>query len=130
MEEKTKEIEKENQNLKAPEESDDAPQSEIDKSRAKIRHLQIEKESLKPAYNFADLKNSDAPQSEIKKSQAKTKTSEAEFTKERSDYNKRFPSERYESNIVADFEEVEEMKSQIYLIRDKESNQSQNKIKL
>ena len=39
MDEKTQEIEKENQNLKVLEESDDAPQSEIDKSRAKIRLL-------------------------------------------------------------------------------------------
>ena len=47
MDEKTQEIEKENENLKALEESDEPPQSEIDKSRAKIRVLQIEKESLK-----------------------------------------------------------------------------------
>ena len=39
MDEKTQEIEKENKNLKALEESDDPPQSEIDKTRAKIRVL-------------------------------------------------------------------------------------------
>ena len=50
MDEKTQEIEKENQNLKAPQ--SDAPQSEIDKSRAKIKLLQMEKESMKSAYNF------------------------------------------------------------------------------
>ena len=43
MDEKTQEIEKENENLKALEEADDPPQSEIDKSRAKIRVLQMEK---------------------------------------------------------------------------------------
>ena len=108
MDEKTQEIEKENQNLKALEESDDPPQNEIDKSREKIRLLQIEKESLKSAYNFADLKNSDAPRREIEKQQAKVRASEADFTKAREDYNKRSPSERYESNIVADFEEVDD----------------------
>ena len=50
MDEKTQEIEKENQNLKALEESDNAPQREIAKSREKIRLLQIEKESLNSAY--------------------------------------------------------------------------------
>ena len=44
MDEKTQEIEKENKNLKALEESDD--RAEIDKTKAKIRVLQIEKESL------------------------------------------------------------------------------------
>ena len=46
MDEKTQEIEKEKGNLKSLEESDDPPQSEIDKTKAKIRVLQIEKESL------------------------------------------------------------------------------------
>ena len=58
MDKKTQEIEKENENLKALEESDDPPQSEICKSKAKIRVLQIEKESLKSEYNLADLKTS------------------------------------------------------------------------
>ena len=73
MDEKTQEIEKENKNLKALEESDDPLQSEIDKSKAKIRVLQIEKESLKSEYNLADLRNSGAPQKEIEKQQAPSK---------------------------------------------------------
>ena len=56
MDEETQEIEKENKNLKA---------LEIDKSRAKIRVLQIEKE-----YNLADLRISGATQKEIEKQQA------------------------------------------------------------
>ena len=67
MDEKTREIEKENKNLKALEESDEPSQSEIDKSKAKIRVLQIEKESMKSEYNLADLRNSGAPQKEIEK---------------------------------------------------------------
>ena len=71
---KTQGIKKENQNLKALEESDDAPQSDIDKSRAKIRLPKIEKETIKSAYNFADLKNSGTSESEIKKNASKNKT--------------------------------------------------------
>ena len=107
MDEKTQEIEKENKNLKALEESDDASQSEIEKSRAKIRVLQIEKESLKSEYNLADLRNSGAPQKEIEKQQAKVRNFASEFTKARADYNRRYPSERYVSNARPEFEEVE-----------------------
>ena len=63
---------------------------------------------MKAVYNLADLKNSGAPQSEIEKPQAKVRNSEIDFTKERADYNKRYPSERYQSNTRADFEEVED----------------------
>ena len=45
MDEKTQEIEKENDNIKALEESDD--HAGIEKSKAKIQVLQTEKESLK-----------------------------------------------------------------------------------
>ena len=68
MDEKTQEIKKENENLKALEESDD--NVEIAKTKAKIRVLQIEKESLKSEYNLADLRNSGASQKEIEKQQA------------------------------------------------------------
>ena len=94
--------------LNADLKNSDAPQSEIAKSREKIRLLQIEKEALNSAYKFADLKNSAAPQREIEKQQAELRKSEGNFTKARADYNKRFPSERYESNIIEDFEEVED----------------------
>ena len=106
MNEKTQETEKENKNLKALEASDDPPQSEIDKSRAKIRVLQIEKESLKSEYNLADLRNSGAPQKEIEKQQAEVRNFASNFTKARGDYNRRYPSERYESNTRPQFEEV------------------------
>ena len=96
MDEKTQEIEKENRNLKALEESDDPPQSEIDKSKAKIRVLQIEKESLKSEYNLADLRNSDAAQKEIEKQQAQVRNFASDFAKACGDYNRRYPSERYE----------------------------------
>ena len=95
MDERTQEIEKENENLKALEESDDPPQSEIDKSRAKLRVLQIEKESLKSQYNLADLRSSGAPQKEIEKQQAKVRNFATDFAKSRRDYNRRYPSERY-----------------------------------
>ena len=106
MDEKTREIEKENENLKALEESDSPPQSEIDKSRAKIRVLQVEKESLKSEYNLADLRNSGAAQKEIEKQQARVRIFSSDFTKERGDYNKRYPSERYENTRPQPFEEV------------------------
>ena len=106
IDEKTQEIEKENKNLKALEESDDPPQSEIDKSRAKIRVLQIEKESLKSEYNLADLRNSGAPQKEIEKQQAEVVNFASDFTKARGHYNRRYPSERYVSNTRPQFEEV------------------------
>ena len=102
--EKTQEIEKENQNLRALEESDDAPQSDIDKSRAKIR-----KEIIKSAYNLADLKNSGTSESEIKKTQAKIRLNEADYTKERAKFNKNFPSEMYQSKIAdRDYQEIED----------------------
>ena len=104
MDEKTQEIEKENNNLKVLEESDDA--SEIEKSRAKIRVLQIEKESLKSEYNLADLRNSGAPQKKIEKQQAEVRNFASDFTKARGDYNRRYPSERFESNTRPQFEEV------------------------
>ena len=104
MDEKTQEIEKENNNLKVLEESDDA--SEIEKSRAKIRVLQIEKESLKSEYNLADLRNSGAPQKKIEKQQAEVRNFASDFTKARGDYNRRYPSESFESNTRPQFEEV------------------------
>ena len=106
MDEKTQEIEKENKNLKALEGSDDPAQSEIDKSKAKIRVLQIEKESLKSEYNLADLRNSGATQKEIEKEQAKVRNFASDFTKARGGYNKRYPSERYASNASKQYEEV------------------------
>ena len=106
MDEKTQEIEKENENLRALEESDAPPQSEIDKSRAKIRVLQVEKESLKSEYNLADLRNSGVPQKEIEKQQARVRIFSSDFAKERGDYNKRYPSERYENTRPQPFEEV------------------------
>ena len=78
MDEKTQEIEKENRTLKALEESDDT--SGIEKSRAKIRALQIEKESLKSDYNLADLRNLGTPQKEIEKQQAKVRNFASDFT--------------------------------------------------
>ena len=104
MDEKTQEIEKENENLKALEESDDPPQSEIGKSRAKIRVLQIEKESLKSEYELADLRSSGATKKEIDKQQAKVKNFATDFRKSRGDYNRRYPSERYETD--RQYEEV------------------------
>ena len=102
---KHKKSKKKTENLKALEESDEPPQSEIDKSRAKIRVLQVEKESLKSEYNLADLRNSGAPQKEIEKQQAQVRIFFSDFTKERGDYNKSYPSERYESTRPQ-FEEV------------------------
>ena len=104
MDEKTREIEKENENLEALEESDSPPQSEIGKSRAKIRVLQVEKESLKAEYNLADLRNSGASQKEIEKQQAQVRIFSSDFTKERGDYNRRYPSERYENTRPQPFE--------------------------
>ena len=106
MDEKTQEIEKENENLKALEESDEPPQSEIDKTRAKIRVLQIEKESLKAEFNLADLRTSDASQREIEKQQAKVRNFASDFTKARGDYNRRYPSDKYVPNDREEFEEV------------------------
>ena len=88
MDEKTQEIEKENENLKALEESDEPPQSEIAKSRAKMQVLQIEKELLKAEFILADLRTSDASQREIEKQQAQVRTFASDFTKARGDYNK------------------------------------------
>ena len=69
----------------------------------------MEKESMKSAYNFADLKNSGASESEMKKSQAKISVIEADYTKERAKLNKKFSSEMYESNIVdRDYQEIED----------------------
>ena len=106
MDEKTQEIEKENENLKALEESDEPPQSEIAKSRAKIQVLQIEKESLKAEFNLADLRTSDASQREIEKQQAQVRGFASDFTKARGDYNKRYPSDKFISNTREEFEEV------------------------
>ena len=106
MDDKTQEIEKENENLNALQESDDPPQSEIDKSKAKIRVLQIEKESLKSDYNLADLRNSGASQKEIEKQQAQARTYASDFAKARGDYNRRFPSDKFVSNTREEFEEV------------------------
>ena len=104
MDEKTQEIE----NLKALEESDEPPQSEIDKTRAKIRVLQIEKESLKAEFNLADLRTSDAPQREIKKQQARVRNFASDFTKARGDYNRRYPSDKLVSNAVENVLDDEE----------------------
>ena len=104
MDEKTQEIEKENENLKALEESDDP--SEIDKSRAKIRVLQIEKESLKSEYNLADLRTSGAPQREIEKQQTQARNFASDFTKARVNYNRRYPSDKLVSNTEEEFENV------------------------
>ena len=108
MDEKTQEIEKENENLKALEESDEPSQSDIDKSRAKIRVLQIEKESLKSEYNLADLRTSDASQREIEKQQAKVRNFATDFTKARGDYNRRYPSDKLVSNAVENVLDDEE----------------------
>ena len=108
MDEKTQEIEKENENIKALEEADDPPQSEIDKSRAKIRVLQIEKESLKAEFNLADLRTSDATQREIEKQQARVRMSASDFTKARGDYNRRYPSDKLVSNAVENVLDDEE----------------------
>ena len=108
MDEKTQEIEKENENLKALEEADDPPQSEIDKSRAKIRVLQIEKESLKEGFNLAALRTSDATQREIEKQQARVRMSASDFTKARGDYNRRYPSDKLVSNAVENVLDDEE----------------------
>lgn len=104
MDENEQEIEQENRNLKALEESDDPPQGEIEKSRAKIRLLQVEKEKMKSTFTLADLKTSDAGQKEIEKQQMQLRTSEAELAKTLSDYNRRHPSDKYE--VKQFFEEV------------------------
>ena len=102
MDEKTQEIEKENNNLKDLEESDD--RAGIDKTKAKIRVLQIEKESLKAEYTLADLRNSGASQREIEKQEAQVRTFASDFTKARGAYNKRYTSDKYEEE--KQFEEV------------------------
>ena len=106
MDEKTQEIEKENEKL---EKTDDP--TEIDKTKAKIRVLQIEKESLKSEYNLADLRNSDASQKEIEKQQAQVRTFASDFTKARGDYNRGYTSEKIETerkyDEVPDDEEPE-----------------------
>ena len=104
MDEKTQEIEKEKGNLKSLEESHDPPQREIDKTEAKIRVLQIEKESLKSEYTLADLKNSGASQKEIEKQQTQVRTFASDFSMARGAYNRRYPSDRYET--VSKYEEV------------------------
>ena len=129
MDEKTQEIEKENKNLKALEESDDLPQSEIDKSRPKIRVFQIEKESLRSEDNLADLRNSGAPQKKIEKQQAEVRNFASDFSKARGGYNRRYPSERYVSNTRPQFEEVEDDEGQ-EIFDERQSNQSINKMKL
>ena len=68
----------------------------LTKQKAKIRVLQIEKESLKSEYTLADLRNSGASQKEIEKQQAKVRTFATDFTKSRGDYNRRYPSDMYE----------------------------------
>ena len=118
MDEKTQEIEKENENLKALEESDEPPQSKIAKSRAKIQVLQIEKESLKAEFNLTDLRTSDASQREIEKQQAKVRTFASDFTKARGDYNRRYPSDKLVSNgveNVIDDEEPEKFDEREYI---------------
>ena len=61
---------------------------------------------MKSEYNLADLRNSGAPQKEIEKQQAEVRNFASDFTKARGDYNRRYPSERYESNTRPQFEEV------------------------
>ena len=102
MDKKTQEIEKENENLKALEESDD--RAEIDKTKAKIRVLQIEKESLKSEYTLADLINSGASQKEIEKQQTQVRTFASDFAIARGAYNRRYPSEKIE--LKTQYEEV------------------------
>lgn len=104
MDENTQEIEKENRNLEALRESDDPPQGEIEKSRAKIRLLQVEKEKLKSAFTLSDLRTTDVSQKEIEKQQMQLRNSEAEFAKARADYNGRYPSDKYEVKQV--YEEI------------------------
>ena len=94
IDEKTQEIEKEIDNLKALEESDD--RAEIDNTKAKIRVLQIEKESLKSEYTLADLRISAASQKEIEKQQGQVRNFASEFTMARGAYNRRYPSDKYE----------------------------------
>ena len=114
MDEKTQEIEKENENLKALEESDDPSQSEIGKSKAKIRVLQIEKESLKAEYNLSDLRNSGAPQRNIEKQQAQVRIFASDFIKARGDYNKRYPSDKYVSNTREEEEVLDDEEPEIF----------------
>ena len=129
---KHEKIEKENENLKALEESDDPPQSEIGKSKAKIRVLQIEKESLKAEYNLTDLRKSRARRKKrLRKQQAQVRGFASDFTKVRGDYNKRIIlltslSQIQEKNL----KKFQMMKSQKNLMRDNESNQSLNKMRL
>lgn len=63
-----------------------------------------EKEKLKSAFTLADLRTSDVGQREIEKQQMWLRTSEAEFAKTLADYNKRYPSDKYEVKQV--YEEV------------------------
>ena len=120
---KKQEIEKESKNLEALEESDDAPQSEIAKSREKIRLLQIEKDSLKSAYIFADLKNSDAPQREIEKQQAEENQKEISQNCVQITINV-FLQKGMNQISLKNLNRLKMMKSQKNLMRDKESNQS------
>ena len=76
----------------------------IDKTKAKIWVLQIEKESLKAEYTLADLRNSGASQREIEKQEAQVRTFASDFTKLRGAYNKRYTSDKYEPETQ--FEEV------------------------
>ena len=102
MDEKTQEIEKEKDNLKDLEESDD--RAGIDKTKAKIRVLQIEKESLKAEYNLADLRISGASQREIEQQEAQVRTFFSDSTMARGVYNRRYPSDQTEPKER--FEEV------------------------
>ena len=95
MDEKTQEIEKENENLKDLEESDD--RAGIAKTKARIRVLQMEKEKFKADYTLADLRNSGASQREIEKQEAQVRTFASDFTKARGAYNRRYTSDQIES---------------------------------
>ena len=114
MDEKIQEIKKENENLKALEESYDPSQSEISKSKAKIRVLQIEKESLKSEYSLADLRNLGAPQKDIEKQQAQVRNLASDFAKARGDYNKSYPSDKYASNTREEFEVPDDEEPDIF----------------
>ena len=90
------------------------PQSEIGKSKAKIRVLQIEKESLKSQYNLADLRNSGTLQKDIEKQKAQVRNFASDFAKAHGDYNKSYPSHKYVSNTREEFEVPDDEEPEIF----------------
>ena len=89
----------------------------------KIRLLQIEKDSLKSAYIFADLKNSDVPQREIEKQQAEENQKEISQNCVQITINV-FLQKGMNQISLKNLKRFKMMKSQKNLMRDKESNQS------